>query len=141
MTSRLACVAALALLMAMPVQKAAAQDAIGGAIIGGAAGGLLGGALGGGRGVVPGIIIGAAAGAIIASEGERRRNGRYYYRNNCYIQRSDGSYVAVNPRDCDARADAGPTNDAVAYCMQRFRSYDPSSGTYVGYDGIRRSCP
>lgn len=31
--------------------------------------------------------------------------------------------------------------DAVAYCMQRFRSYDPASGTYLGYDGIRHSCP
>jgi len=31
--------------------------------------------------------------------------------------------------------------DAVAYCMQRFRSYDPSSGTYLGYDGYRHPCP
>ncbi|MGC1923977.1 MAG: BA14K family protein [Pseudolabrys sp.] len=25
--------------------------------------------------------------------------------------------------------------------MQRFRSYDPGSGTYVGYDGLRHRCP
>ena len=31
--------------------------------------------------------------------------------------------------------------DAVAYCMQRFRSYDPASGTYLGYDGLRHPCP
>lgn len=31
--------------------------------------------------------------------------------------------------------------DAVRYCMQRFRSYDPSSGTYLGYDGYRHPCP
>jgi len=31
--------------------------------------------------------------------------------------------------------------DAVGYCMRRFRSYDPYSGTYVGYDGLRRPCP
>jgi hypothetical protein len=30
---------------------------------------------------------------------------------------------------------------AVAYCMRRFRSYDPYSGTYVGYDGLRHPCP
>jgi hypothetical protein len=30
---------------------------------------------------------------------------------------------------------------AVAYCVQRFRSYDPYSGTYVGYDGLRHPCP
>lgn len=35
----------------------------------------------------------------------------------------------------------GAQADAVDYCASRFRSYDPSSGTYVGYDGVRRSCP
>jgi hypothetical protein len=29
----------------------------------------------------------------------------------------------------------------VGYCMSRYRSYDPSSGTYMGYDGIRHPCP
>ena len=29
----------------------------------------------------------------------------------------------------------------VEYCMQRFRSYDPASGTYLGYDGMRHPCP
>ena len=29
----------------------------------------------------------------------------------------------------------------VAYCAQRFRSYDPASGTYLGYDGLRHPCP
>ncbi len=28
-----------------------------------------------------------------------------------------------------------------AYCAHRYRSYDPASGTYLGYDGIRHSCP
>ena len=27
------------------------------------------------------------------------------------------------------------------YCAQRYRSYDPASGTYLGYDGIRHPCP
>jgi BA14K-like protein len=34
----------------------------------------------------------------------------------------------------------GPGGD-VAYCAQRFRSYDPASGTYLGYDGLRHPCP
>jgi hypothetical protein len=29
----------------------------------------------------------------------------------------------------------------VAYCMRRFRSYDPRSGTYLGNDGYRHACP
>jgi hypothetical protein len=32
-------------------------------------------------------------------------------------------------------------NDAMAYCSQRYRSYDPASGTYLGYDGNRHPCP
>jgi len=29
----------------------------------------------------------------------------------------------------------------VNYCLQRFRSYDPGSGTYLGNDGFRHPCP
>jgi len=31
--------------------------------------------------------------------------------------------------------------DDDAYCAQRFRSYDPATGTYLGYDGFRHACP
>lgn len=34
-----------------------------------------------------------------------------------------------------------PPGDEIAYCEQRFRSYDPASGTYLGYDGLRHPCP
>lgn len=27
------------------------------------------------------------------------------------------------------------------YCAQRYRSYDPATGTYLGYDGVRHPCP
>ena len=37
-------------------------------------------------------------------------------------------------------AASSPAN-AVAYCTQRYRSYDPGSGTFVGYDGMRHPCP
>lgn len=36
---------------------------------------------------------------------------------------------------------AGYPDDAEANCEQRFRSYDPASGTYLGYDGRRHPCP
>jgi hypothetical protein len=29
----------------------------------------------------------------------------------------------------------------VARCEATFRSFDPGSGTYMGYDGVRRMCP
>ena len=38
----------------------------------------------------------------------------------------------------NSRAEAAETD---AYCSQRFKSYDPSSGTYLGYDGHRHPCP
>src|SRR3954454_17540594 len=98
----------------LPVQQAAAQDAIGGAIFGGAAGALLGGAIGGRGGAVAGAIIGGTTGAAIAAEGERRRSGYYWYRNGCYVQRPDGAWIAVAPQYCGgsgypAPAAYGPT--------------------------------
>ena len=30
--------------------------------------------------------------------------------------------------------------DYSAYCANTFRSYDPASGTYLGYDGFRHPC-
>lgn len=127
----------------LPLQQAAAQDAIGGAIFGGAAGAIIGGAAGGGRGAAIGGVIGAAAGAMIAAEGERRRGGYYYYQQGCYLQRPDGYWVRVAPRYCAPVAVIAPSpaGDAAAYCAQRFRSYDPVSQTYVGRDGLRRPCP
>ena len=66
-----------------------------------------------GAGIVAGAIIG---GAIVNS---RRR------------------YYEPPP----ARVYYPPPDDAIAYCMERFKSYDPRSGTYLGYDGYRHPCP
>ena len=41
---------------------------------------------------------------------------------------SSGSYAYIN---------ASPNGSA---CAQRYRSYDPASGTYLGYDGNRHPC-
>jgi hypothetical protein len=36
----------------------------------------------------------------------------------------------------------GPAGgDASAYCAQRYKSYDPGTGTFLGYDGARHPCP
>lgn len=38
-------------------------------------------------------------------------------------------------------ASAAPrSSDWVAYCSSKYRSFDPSTGTYMGYDGQRRPC-
>lgn len=40
-----------------------------------------------------------------------------------------------------ANSQAQARSNEVAYCSQRFKSYDPASGTYLGYDGRRHPCP
>jgi hypothetical protein len=39
--------------------------------------------------------------------------------------------------DGNASYDMGPDD---TYCAQRYRSYDPASGTFMGYDGRRHPC-
>jgi hypothetical protein len=46
----------------------------------------------------------------------------------------DPGYIEVAPQVADE-------GDTTAYCERTFRSYDPASGTYLGYDGIRHPCP
>ena len=72
-----------------------------------------------GAGVVAGAIIG---GAIANSQAP------YYAPAPTYYYGGPGYY-------------APPPGSAVAYCMDRFRSYDQRSGTYLGNDGFRHPCP
>ena len=78
-----------------------------------------------GAGVAAGVVGGLSAGAIIGGA----------------IANSQPRYYGPGPYYPGPAYYAPPPGDAVAYCMQRFRSYDPSSGTYVGYDGLRHPCP
>jgi YMGG-like Gly-zipper len=91
--------AALGLSLAMPAHEAMAQNTLGGALLGGAAGAVVGGAVGGGRGAAIGAVIGAGTGAAIASEGDRRRGGYYWYHGGCYIQNPDG-WIRVDRGYC-----------------------------------------
>jgi hypothetical protein len=105
----------------------------GGARFSGHGGGFRGGyANRGGGGVVPGLIAGAVVGGALASGAYY--GGPGYYAPGYYDDQYDNGPVAVAP---------GPVggDDSVAYCMQTYRSYDPQSGTYMGYDGQRHPCP
>jgi hypothetical protein len=79
---------------------------------------------GGGGAIVGGLLAGALIGGAIASS-----QGGYY--GPGYAP----GYYAPAP------VYAGPPGDAVGYCLSRFKSYDPASGTYLGYDGYRHPCP
>jgi hypothetical protein len=83
----------------------------------------------------PGAIAGAVVGGALAADSYAYYGGPAYYgpgyADDQYYD--DGAVVAAAP------APAG--DDAVAYCAQTYRSYDPASGTYLGYDGLRHPCP
>src|SRR6516162_1950011 len=90
----------VAIVLAMPIQDAAAQDPVGGAIVGGATGAIIGGVLGGGRGAAIGAVIGGATGAAIGAEGELRPGGYRFYQDACYQEQPDGAWLAVAPEYC-----------------------------------------
>jgi hypothetical protein len=104
---------------------------------GGYRGGYGGGYHGGGGGFIPGAVAGAVIGGALATGaygyygGGPGYYGPGYYDDQYY---DDGGTVAVAPAPA-------PGGDAVAYCMQTYRSYDPQSGTYLGFDGYRHPCP
>jgi BA14K-like protein len=104
----------------------------GGPRYGGGGGGYYRHGGGGGGGFIPGAVAGAVIGGAIASQGYYGGPGYYApgYYDNGY---DDSGVVAVAP--------APGGDDAVAYCMQTYRSYDPRSGTYLGNDGYRHPCP
>jgi len=52
--------------------------------------------------------------------------GSYYY-NDDYDDGYNGGYY-------------GGGNAHVQWCLNRYRSYDPASDTYMGYDGYRHRC-
>jgi len=76
-------------------------------------------------------------------------NGGYYSGNDAYASTDNDAYNAY------ASADTGTVDDdtymlrgayisgadAIRYCAQTFRSYDPASQTFLTYNGQRVSCP
>jgi len=54
----------------------------------------------------------------------------YYYDDYSY---QEEPYVGIVP--------GGSAPDEVAYCQQRYRSYDVRTGTYLNNDGNRYPCP
>lgn len=154
--------AAMALVLPMVVPTASfaqhvgrqsvARGVGGGAAFRGAPGGFRGGQVAGfnrgggggwhggggyrrGGGFIPGAVAGAVIGGALASGSYAYYGGPGYYAPGYSDDQyyDDSGVVAVAP--------APVGGDDVGYCMQTYRSYDPSSGTYLGYDGLRHPCP
>jgi hypothetical protein len=98
--------------------------------------------------------------AVAAQTVQFRRHGGWHHRggfNRGYGHRGYGGYgyghrgygyggaalgglaagAIIGGAIANSRAQASDS----AYCSQRFKSYDPASGTYLGYDGQRHACP
>ncbi|MDB5610790.1 MAG: hypothetical protein JWP25_7690 [Bradyrhizobium sp.] len=81
--------------------------------------------------------MGGATGPGRASGLEPTYNNGY---NNGYYNGYDqGGPVRVGRGALDGNNSYAMSPDD-GYCAQRYRSYDPASGTYTGYDGRRHSC-
>jgi len=78
---------------------------------------------------------------------------RRYYDDRRYYRRDRGNAAAagaiglatgaiIGGAIAQSQAQAAPVYGGNhAYCSQRFKSYDPRSSTYLGYDGLRHPCP
>lgn len=91
-----------------------------------------------GGGAAAGLGIGLAAGALIGGA-IAAGSSPYYGPGYGYGYGGPAYYPAPAPVVVAPRYGYG--GDAEAYCMQRYRSYDPASGTYLNYDGNRYPCP
>jgi hypothetical protein len=84
-------------------------------------------------------------GPVYAEENEAQRYYqpyRYYYYDTLdgpaydYVHRYRDDYVPHYYRRPVYRRD-----DAADYCASRYRSWNPDTGTFLGYDGFRHPCP
>jgi hypothetical protein len=132
----LAGVAIASVLMLQPAPASAQRvHAVGHARVGHGYAGHWHGGYAHGYGAGYGIGVGAAAlatGALIGGAIATQNQGYY----------PDQNYSGYSPGYAyDAAPVAYNNADSVAYCEQTYRSYDPASGSYLGYDGFRHACP
>ena len=80
-----------------------------------------------------GLVAGVVAGAAL---------GSYAYYDDPYYYGADPNYYADNGYYDDGTTVVVPAGGGdPSYCAQRYRSWDPASQTYLGYDGLRHPCP
>jgi hypothetical protein len=100
---------------------------------GGGSGFRRGGHRQGGFGTGGGLAVGAIVGGMVGDDyGYYGSPGYGYgpgYNDNSYANVGDQGFGLDQWRIGDAD-----------YCAQRYRSYDPASGTYIGLDGRRHLC-
>ena len=95
----------------------------------------------------------AAAPPAMARDHHQDRHGGYHHRDRGHHGGNVGAGIfgfaagailggalAAQPRYYGSGYAYAPGR-SVAWCESHYRSYDPRSGTYLGYDGYRHPCP
>ena len=83
-----------------------------------------------------GFVAGLAAGSALGYG----YYDSYPYDNYAYNDYYDGGYSDGYVVSSPGYVVSGGGASDPAYCAQRYRSYDPATGTYLGYDGLRHPC-
>lgn len=98
----------------------------------------------GGAGIAAGIATGLILGGIIASQpryyGPRGYYYDYYYGGPPPLFYGPQVFYPPGHYGPMIGPGYGPRSDWLSYCFSRYRSFDPVSGTYMGYDGRRHPC-
>jgi len=90
------------------------------------------GRFGRGAGFVTGLAVGSAFGYGAYAD-------PYYYGDDyAYSDGYDAGYDTGYPVETGVVVSSAGGDPS--YCAQRYRSYDPASGTYLGFDGLRHPC-
>ena len=93
---------------------------------------------------VAGLAVGALLGAALSDPPRRRYVDDYSVLEGpvdepTYVYRRER--VVVRPSYVVESSGYRPwTRSWMRYCSQRYRSFDPSTGTFVGYDGMEHFC-
>jgi hypothetical protein len=65
--------------------------------------------------------------------------GEYSFYHPDSDRETTGTFASV-PFGASHASAAVSANAGQSSCAQRYRSYDPASGTFMGRDGVRHSC-
>lgn len=70
----------------------------------------------------------------------RYRHGGYYYENQWWLFPMVGAGIALGAAGAYAGGHDGYGSRHVAWCLDRYRSYNPRYNTWVSYSGNVRQC-
>jgi hypothetical protein len=91
---------------------------------------------------VTAVVMTTGMSSAMAQRGRGRGRGdRGRGRGRGYGGAAVGAGIAAGIIGGAIIADQARRSSAVEYCMQRFRSYNPETGTYISSRGEERPCP